>query len=260
MARKPPQIDVKTTKVESVPAFINEVSSAYPGQGSVLFRGQNDADWDLAPRIARIKWRPSYQVQTLRERETALLDEFERLAIAHVGRPFNNDWEMLASAQHHGLPTRLLDWTSNPLVALWFALDGKMDDSPAVVWAYPFGSKDLVEDPRSTSPFATDKTRLYRPHHSNARIVAQSGWFSVHKFSSSDGGPSEFNYIPQFRKQLQKYVIDAEDFPAVRHVLARCGVTPASVYPDLSGLCDHLRWVFSPINDAERRYDINNFL
>src|SRR5260370_1312131 len=83
-------------------------------------RGQRDYDWPLQPKIDR----PSFVAHrhargwTRRHHEERLLAEFQRGARPHVMIQPADQWEWLAIAQHHGLATRLLDWTSNPLAAL----------------------------------------------------------------------------------------------------------------------------------------------
>lgn len=83
------------------------------------YRGQSQ-DWPLIPGILR----PPYSKHT--GVEAGILNSFKRLASAQMTRPLSNrEWYYLA--QHHGIPTRLLDWTANPRIALWFAIE-KDDD------------------------------------------------------------------------------------------------------------------------------------
>ncbi len=82
------------------------------------FRGVLREDYELIPKIGRSEIRCSgaYSV----ENELWLLREFKKRAPARLLQENlpQSDWEWLALAQHHGLPTRLLDWTTNPYVGL----------------------------------------------------------------------------------------------------------------------------------------------
>jgi type I restriction enzyme M protein len=62
-----------------------------------------------------------------------MLEKFKREAIPYLTIKPNDDWDWLALAQHHGLPTRLLDWTQNPLVAVGIA----STSCPAISWPMP---------------------------------------------------------------------------------------------------------------------------
>lgn len=89
----------------------------------VYLRGQSNAEWGLQPSIAR-KDTYSYCGKTVPQfdldQEKNLLHRFRRHTYAHHGR-IPGKWETLFLARHHGLPVRLLDWTANPLVAMYWA-------------------------------------------------------------------------------------------------------------------------------------------
>jgi hypothetical protein len=86
--------------------------------GHYLYRGEDAESYALKPKMGRLsEGVPAGQPNA----EQAMLREFKRRAAPHVDRAPNNDWEWLSIAQHFGLATRLLDWSENPLVAVWFA-------------------------------------------------------------------------------------------------------------------------------------------
>src|SRR5437879_1555658 len=82
----------------------------------LLFRGQ-PCDRPLLPKLGRCKVRGNLQ-----RIEQLLLEEFERTSLPLREFEPEDKWDLLALAQHYGLPTRLLDWTYSALAALWFAV------------------------------------------------------------------------------------------------------------------------------------------
>ncbi|MEL6524895.1 MAG: FRG domain-containing protein [Chloroflexota bacterium] len=91
------------------------------GKNTLFLRGQKDKKWSLVPSLYRTS---EYKPYSWLHREESLLGEFRRKALPYLSHIPKNDFtdlEWLALAQHHGLPTRLLDWTTNALVALYFA-------------------------------------------------------------------------------------------------------------------------------------------
>lgn len=93
------------------------------------WRGQADKGWNLCPSLY---WRE------LGQKETNMTVRFRTMARArHVNCPQNQDvFSWLFLMQHYRLPTRLLDWSESPLVALFFAVEEEAQDcSDAAIWA-----------------------------------------------------------------------------------------------------------------------------
>jgi hypothetical protein len=106
---------------------INDLHTYFRGfQGSEKlgwwFRGQSNVDWKLIPRAGR----PAHMLISTESapfsRDRKRFEVWRHKAVAYMSNLPQNDWECLALAQHHGLATKLLDWSFNPLVATFFAV------------------------------------------------------------------------------------------------------------------------------------------
>ncbi len=214
----------------------------------VIFRGQ-EKDWPLLPRIARVSFLRGHE--PLPTNEWRLFGAFKREALAHIDTPPDNLFDWLALAQHHGLPTRLLDWTHNPLAALWFAVrkPASKPDEFGVVWIFEPHESDVIWEvkPRET-PFGVGRTKVLEPRYVTPRIRAQQGVFTVHKYMSHKWMTSRNpwrSFVPLgkhrvYGGQLTKILIDPEHFGFLRAELLDCGVHASSLFPDLDGLAGRI--------------------
>jgi hypothetical protein len=126
-----------------VKSWLDVVEALYEGSWShdlqrfrspYAFRGTSRADHTLASSLARLS-RPGIDLHRL---ELALLRNFRKYA-HQQGASADSIWDWLALGQHRGLPTRLLDWTYSPLVALHFATQNSAEfDVDGVVWCVNF--------------------------------------------------------------------------------------------------------------------------
>jgi hypothetical protein len=232
-------------EANSVSHFLEIIEERFPQSDDLLFRGQRQ-DWPLLPRIARIRLRPETE---LLETEQSLLDELQLQAPSLVDMLPQNEWEWLSLAQHYGMATRLLDWTTNPLAALWFATQKPAENGEsAVVWIFDPEDDDRVKQLKG-SPFAGERTQVLQPKHIARRIIAQSGWFTVHKYIGKEKAFVALEHQSRYVSALSKIIVPPTSFSKIRYGLAQCGINPASMLTDLSGVCAHIEWRHSLMLD-----------
>ena len=163
---------------------IDKTKCYYRGQSKRVVDG-----YQLWSSIARYKYLKSKSQAELIDIERRALDTFSNHVVGHVNHIPRDDWEMLALAQHHGLPTRFMDWTTNPLVALYFATretkkdkDGKRLDSAVYVLLQDpvkysslksHHSDPIPHEPEkiSTSSNADDYENPYNQYESNLETI-----------------------------------------------------------------------------------------
>jgi hypothetical protein len=174
----------------------------------------------------------------LEKAEQSLFDIFCR-----ESRPFLNpvplsEWDWLSVAQHHLLPTRLLDWSQNPLVALFFSVTENPESDGE--WFALNAPKKIPKDVLSGSPFRILKPMKFYPNLVSPRIRAQEGLFVV----CSDIG-RELDADLRDDWSLERFIIPSSVKETIRYQLFRCGVHHSSLFPDLDGLAQRLKWQHS---------------
>ncbi|NOU17143.1 MAG: FRG domain-containing protein [Bacteroidales bacterium] len=238
--------NIKSTKVQDFSGFLEEIKVAeryikLDGNADFLiFRGQ-PLDKDLLPKIGR----EEYIQPDMLSLEKDIFEEFKRLCLPHLDNIKISDWEMLALAQHYYLPTRLLDWTENPLIALWFAFNEKMNkDTERVIWCFGFNKSDILK-PTNADFFTHKRTIVYQPNHVTKRITNQTGWFTSHYYGDVKNRYSALNNLSKHWKHLYKITFQDKSDSFSNEILSQLntfGINSYSIFPDLEGLSKYLDW------------------
>ncbi len=218
-------------EVESLQEII-ELLERYNRNDS-LFRGVTDAiDHRLIPKIGRKDFLGSSGIFDP-ARERRLIEDFKLRATPYLdsGIP-NSDLEWLALGQHYGLATRLLDWAQSPLVATFFAVT-KMGSGGRYAAVYAVHGLDNIFS--DEDPFGLWDAMRYDPSHIVSRIPAQSAAFTVHAHPDTPLRP------PRGQSWL-RLLIHPLSQGHIKQQLDWCGISRASLFPDMEGLSDHINW------------------
>ncbi len=217
-------------RTNSFTEFHDVIHQIQPDVG--IYRGVLKSSYELIPSVGRLL--PLYESNRLTKKdllrdELITFNEFHEHCIAMTDKIPRNKWEVLALAQHHGLPTRLLDWTRNVLTALYFAVEKPYDEDCAV-FAYKGDTKvHLPED--NEDPLKHPSFVAYSPPHISPKITAQAGLFTLH--------PRPF--VAFNHEKITKIIIPAEIRKSIKKTLSVYGVHPRTIFPDLNGLTQWLK-------------------
>ncbi len=239
---------------------IEEIEEAWEskkrGEPELWYRGLQKSAWPLVPKL----YRPRAETKDLLNAEDEIREEFVRRAPSLTAHKPANAWEWYYLMQHYGAPTRLLDWTENAQVGLYFAVKDSDGLHDGVVWVLdpwwlnefvlgeyevvPPGSPGLArEDARRYQPWLPDrfdaKERLpsrlpvaIYPTQFDVRIAAQRSCFTIH---ARRRAPLE-ELFPKSTDHLARIVIPSFTMIDIRSELDDYRIDEATVFPDLEGL------------------------
>jgi hypothetical protein len=205
---------------------LHSVLEQYRAVKAWVFRGHADANWSLLSKAGR----GPYNIVS----DEKVFASWKRRAVEYVPHTPTSDWDWLAIAQHHGLATRLLDWTKNPLVAAYFAVR-EQRPGDAVIFAASF--KKQVDSKVKDNPMAYKGVALFYPTGVVPRITRQGGLFSVH------GTPTaQLETGSRHLTDLHRIVIAEQYRQTLLSELSFYGVNSVNLFPDLDGLSAFLNW------------------
>jgi type I restriction enzyme M protein len=196
----------------------------------VVYRGIKSVNFALMPKVGRIV--PPRSMGSREANEKEILRLFKERALRFLDYVPTNDWDWLALGQQYGLPTRLLDWTDNPLVACYFAVEEPSEDD-SVIYAYQ--NKSYIDVEKHPDPLRYNRVGKFVPKHITPRITTQGGLFTIH--------PKP--YEPFEAEEMDKIVIPKGIRFKLKKTLNKYGVDRFSLFPGLDGLAAHIEWLQS---------------
>jgi len=269
---------VQSIAVNSVASYLDELTKLDFARKKLWFRGVGNSAYSLSPSLFR---HPTHTTKAaLAKLEGDLNETFRMRSFPYTdaSRWQDDIWDQLFFMQHYRVPTRLLDWSASPLVALHFAItsvdfgknglpstdvavwvlnpeawnravyDGTQFAggvlSPRDTWLKRYSPDEVYESPTNIPPVAI------RGSHNSARIVAQQGFFTIF---GSERRPLDDFYCKHVGENgalafpsdcLAKIQIPKASVVDIKKEMFALGVAESAIYPDLEGLAFELKRSF----------------
>lgn len=230
-----------TYTVEDLNTILKHAPKCDQPEGGPVYRGQS-AKFGLVPSI----FRPGHVCRPhghWERYEETLIRLFQRESKPFIVSPPTNPTDWIVLAQHHGLPTRVLDWTRSPLIALFFAIEDLNTRTDGIVWAY-------VPNHIRFQPFKTwnelralDHPTLYLPPAFFKRAETQQACLTLHPLPKGfrKFTPFETTFAGMFWGATKFVVPGQKKFDLMKQ-LDDFGINRQLIYPGLDGVADAIKW------------------
>lgn len=221
-------------EIDSVASYVKYVLEMSNGRGELIYRGLPNREYKLIPSIGRhVKWRNDDPVpkEVILDRERHVLEYFRNTSVPFRNHREVSELDVMVLAQHHGIPTRLLDWTLNPLIALYFAArgaDGKFD---GIVYMSETPTPLMAIPGAHLNPRKIGQDVYFSPQHIDQRIAAQSSIFTLHADPTVALESETMEHI-WFKGSCKEKLLAELDV---------LGVHGESIFPGLGGISDRIR-------------------
>ena len=238
------ELKPKRVQISTVEEYLDEIKKA--PSGDYIYRGQSNSSWPVSAAATR---RIKPQLPVLIER---LLLSYSVQMVNEVKMRFAldvkdlSDLEIMAKIQHFKGATGLIDFTADPLAALWFACFENKGGDGAIYMLNrtediePIKNYDTVKQKTVEDFFDKEKLWVWRPPNIETRIVSQDSWFV---FGKATIPPYQFTKILTVKKKAQNDILAA---------LSRLNVTEENLFNDFHG--------FAEINGSSKEYDHRRLL
>jgi FRG domain len=233
---------VKQISIQSL-SHIKDVIVENKTESLVLYRGQNK-NYDLRPGIAR-----NINNKSIIETEILIFNDFKKrigFFSESQNKSYRTDWDYLVDAQHYGLRTRLLDWSSDPMIALWFATSFDPEKNGfGVLWIYKVQSNYIkLFNQLPTNPFTIREPIVFKPkENNNLRIDNQSSWFITYPLGLDFS--TVFNLQKGVSSYLVKLTIPNSKFLEIRtNIEKERGISAESLFNSVDKMCEDINKSF----------------